>query len=97
MDVMMLPAKQKMFNCEYAAPSVLTKKFVAHVLDATEQEIRETLTDPGDIVVYNKDAGSHTYRGYTTVEEIREQPIGHIAILTHGEQKSVSEHEDDKK
>ena len=96
MDVMMLPKKQKMFNCEYAAPSVLTKKFVANILDATEQEILEMLTDPGDIVVYNKDTGSHTYRGYTTVEEIREQPIGHIAILTHGEQKSGSEPADEK-
>lgn len=82
MDVMMLPKKKKMFDCKYAAPSPMTRKFVAHVYGADEKEIRETLTEPGPIVVYNPDTGSHAYEGYKTVEEIREQERGFVAVLT---------------
>ena len=84
MDVMMLPEKKAMYSCKYAAPSVLTGNFVAYIYEATEEEIRETLTDPGPIVVYNQDTGSHTYSGYTTVDEIRPQEDGLIVILTNG-------------
>lgn len=73
MDMVTLIDKDKKYLCRYAAPSILTGRFVACVIGSTEESIREDFTNPGDIFVHNVENlyADKTYTGYTELDELR--------------------------
>lgn len=73
MDMLTLLKNDKKYLCKYAAPSILTGRFVACVVDSTEESIREDFENPGDIFVHNVENlyADKTYSGYTAIDEIR--------------------------
>lgn len=82
MDHLMIPDKQKSFICKFAAPSVLTGRFVAYIYCMDADEIRDALTNPGTLVVENEHVGVREYPGYTTVYSMDKQPDGYIVKLS---------------
>lgn len=91
MDMLRLVNKDKEYLCRYAAPSVLTGRFVACVVDSTEESIREGFTDPGDIFVHNVENlyADKTYTGYTGIDEIRVSENDITVILGKQEKDGV--------
>ena len=85
MDLLSIPKKKKEFNCKFAAPSILTGRFVAHILSEDENEIREALTDPGTLIVYNENVGTKTYEGYTKIDSMDHQREGGYIVKLSGE------------
>ena len=85
MDLLSIPKKKKEFSCKFAAPSILTGRFVAHILEAEEKDIRETLTDPGTLIVYNAHVITKTYEGYTKIDSLDEQREGGYIVKLSGE------------
>lgn len=74
-------------DCQYAAPSVLSGRFVACVGDdqgLSPEQLREAFTDPGSITVHNIEEhyADKTYTNYTTVDEIRENEHDCIVLLS---------------
>ena len=82
MDHLMIPDKQKSFDCKFAAPSVLTGRFVAYIYCMDADEIRDALTNPGILIVENEHVGTREYPGYTTLDSMEEQPDGYIVKLS---------------
>ena len=85
MDLLSIPKKKKEYNCKFAAPSILTGRFVAYILDAEEEDIRETLTDPGTLIVYNEHVITKEYEGYTKIDSLDPQREGGYIVKLSGE------------
>ena len=85
MDLLSIPKKKKEFNCKFAAPSILTGRFVAYILSEDEEEIRETLTDPGTLIVYNEHVITKEYEGYTKIDSLEPQREGGFIVKLSGE------------
>ena len=84
MDLLSIPKKEKEYRCKFAAPSILTGRFVAHILDAEEEDIRETLTDPGTLIVYNEHVITKEYEGYKKIDSMEEQRDGGYIVKLSG-------------
>lgn len=86
MDLVMLTEKEKEFMTRFAAPSVLTGRFVAAVIGSDRSEIEDAFTDPGDILVHNMDElyADKTYTGYRRIYSIMENPGEIIVTLDKG-------------
>ena len=82
MDLLKIPKKQKQFDCKFAAPSILTGRFVAYVYCTDEHEITNALDDPGLLIVENEHVGVKEYAGYTALDSIDEQPDGFIVKMS---------------
>jgi hypothetical protein len=82
MDQLKIPEKNKEYTCRFAAPSILTGRFVAHILCKDGQELREVLTEPGKLYVYNVHVGTKEYVGYRFIHSMEEQTDGFIVKLT---------------
>ena len=66
MDKVTLIDKNNEFMTRYAAPSVLTGRFVAAIIDSDTETITEAFTNPGRILVHNMDDlyADKTYEDY---------------------------------
>ena len=82
MDLLTIPKKQKEFNCKFAAPSILTGRFVAYIYCTDAEEIRTALNDPGLLIVSNEHVGVKEYAGYTALDSLDEQPDGYIVRMS---------------
>ena len=69
MDKLTLIDKGKEFMCNFAAPSVLTGRFVADIIDSDEETVRESFENPGDMLVHNMEGlySDKTYSGYAGI------------------------------
>ena len=87
MDKITLIDKNAEFMMRFAAPSVLTGRFVAAVVDSDKETITEAFTDPGKIMVHNMEDlyADKTYEGYTHISEIRDGGDEITVILDRGE------------
>ena len=85
MDLLSIPKKKKEFNCKFAAPSILTGRFVAYILSEDEEEIRETLTDPGTLIVYNAHVITKEYDGYRRIDSLEPQRDGGYMVKLSGD------------
>ena len=55
MDKITLIEKEAVFMSRYSAPSVSSGRFVAAIVDSDVDDVRETFTDHGPILVQNTD------------------------------------------
>ena len=85
MDLLSIPKKKKEFNCKFAAPSILTGRFVAYILSEDEEEIREALTDPGTLIVYNAHVITKEYDGYRRIDSLEPQRDGGYMVKLSGD------------
>lgn len=69
MDKLTLVDNGMEFMCKFAAPSVLTGRFVADILDSNEECVREAFQNPGDMLVHNMEElyPDKTYKGYAGI------------------------------
>lgn len=98
MDLLSIPKKKKEFNCKFAAPSILTGRFVAYILSEDEEEIRGTLTDPGTLIVYNEHVVTKEYDGYKRIDSLEAQRDGGYMVKLSGDTEdtgSETNEEDD--
>ena len=87
MDRITLIDKDVEFTTRFAAPSVLTGRFVAAVVDSDKETITEAFTDPGRILVHNMEDlyADKIYEEYTHINEIRNGGDEITVILDRGE------------
>lgn len=87
MDRITLLKNGQVFMTDYAAPSVLTGRFVASIIDSSRDEIESAFADPSDIMVHNMEGlyADETYTGYRGIHEIRENGDRFVVILDKGE------------
>lgn len=86
MDIVTLTEKGVRFNAEYAAPSVLSGRFVACVADVAVEELRSAFTEPGPILVQSAEGlyADRVYTGYHRLYAIEESERGHIVKVQKG-------------
>ena len=86
MDRVTLMEKGLEFMTNFAAPSILTGRFVASVVNSSREAIEEAFTNPGNILVQNVEQlyADKVYSGYTSIGEIDEQPGAIIVKLEKG-------------
>lgn len=74
MDRLTLIEKNMNFMCDYAAPSILTGRFVAAIVDSDIETIRTAFEPPGTILVHNTNDlyADQIYTGYQKIHELRE-------------------------
>lgn len=86
MDRITLIDKDVSFAAKYAAPSILTERFVANIIDSERSEIESAFQNPGRILVHNMDElwEDKIYEGYASIHEITEQEDGIIVIVDKG-------------
>jgi len=89
MDLLSIPKKKKEYNCKFAAPSILTGRFVAYILSEDEEEIRETLTDPGTLIVYNEHVVTKEYKGYKRIDSLEAQRDGGYIVKLSGDSEET--------
>lgn len=72
MDKVTLTEKGLVFMTRFAAPSILTGRFVAAVVGSNMESIVEAFTAPGEILVQNTEQlyDDKTYTGYRRIVEI---------------------------
>lgn len=78
MDRITLPDKGVQFLADFAAPSVLTGRFVASIISGEVSAVRAAFTAPGDMLVENVEGlyAPKTYTGYDLDEmQTREDRI----------------------
>lgn len=82
MDKVTLIEKDAEFMTQYAAPSILTGRFVACVVDSDLQTVQDAFTNPGTIHVHNMEGlwADKDYTGYTTINRISEAD-GEITVV----------------
>ena len=87
MDRLTLVDKDLSFVTRYAAPSVLTGRFVACVVNSDRETLTEAFTDAGEIQVHNMDNlyADKSYIGFNYLAEIREDGDDLIIILSKEE------------
>ena len=83
MDRITLTEKDKEFDSNFAAMSVLTGNFCAEIMNADREEIEEAFTEPGPIKVHNMENlyPDKVYEGYRRIREIRENGENLVIIL----------------
>lgn len=74
MDIVNLIDKGKRFESLYAAPSILTGRFVACITNSTISEVKDAFTNPGRILVQNAeglvvDKEYDDYSGFYSVDD----------------------------
>lgn len=89
MDRVTIGRTGKQVDCRYAAPSVLTGRFVAcvgHDQGYSAEQLRTMFTNPGDLTVQSLEQmyADKTYSGYTTADEIREGAEEDVIVLGKG-------------
>lgn len=75
--------KSLQFLAAYAAPSVLTGRFVASIPGADAETVRAAFSCPGEMLVESVEGlyAPKTYTGYD-LSELREQPERIVVILS---------------
>ena len=83
MDKITLIEKEAVFMSRYAAPSVSSGRFVAAIVDSDVDDVRETFTDHGPILVQNTDGlyEDKLYTGFGGIHELREEPEQITVVL----------------
>ena len=86
MDRITLPEKGLQFLADFAAPSVLTGRFVAAVVRADADAVRAAFTAPGDMLVENVEGlyAPKVYTGYS-LDELQERDDRVMVKLSKGE------------
>lgn len=74
MDKIILPDKGVELETRFAAPSVLTGRFVCAVVNSDIGTVRDALDHPGRIIVHNTDElyADKIYAGYGAIHSIEE-------------------------
>jgi hypothetical protein len=85
MDKIILPDKGVELETRFAAPSVLTGRFVCAVVDSDADEVREAFTDHGPILVQNTDGlyEDKLYTDFGGIHDLREEQ-GQITVVLNG-------------
>ena len=83
MDKVTLLDKGLEFMTEYAAPSILTGRFVACVVGSDISTVQAAFTNPGTILVHNTEDlwADKTYTGYKTINRINEDGQNIIVVV----------------
>ena len=82
-----MTVKGRTLDCKFAAVSILTGNFVACVItEISESELRELMTEPGEIRTFNPDTREFIYDGFHSVDEIRKGYDGITVVISKGEQ-----------
>lgn len=83
MDRITLPDKGLQFLADFAAPSVLTGRFVASIVHAEAETVRSAFTAPGEMLVENVEGlyAPKTYTGYD-LDELQERDDRTIVKLS---------------
>lgn len=86
MDRITLPDKGMEFIAEFAAPSVLTGRFVASIINSDAETVREAFTAPGIIRVESVEGlyAPAEYAGYDHLDELTEG-VNILVKLSKGE------------
>lgn len=85
MDKITLIEKEAVFMSRYAAPSVSSGRFVAAIVDSDVDDVRETFTDHGPILVQNTDGlyEDKLYTDFGGIHDLREEQ-GQITVVLNG-------------
>ena len=88
MDRIILPSG-KTYNAKYAADSVATGNFVAHLYADDLPQIVMDFTGADPIVVENPDVGRFVYTGYSRIIRMREEDGGYVITLAREKEEGT--------
>lgn len=86
MDKIIIKRTGEEFITQFAAPSILTGRFVALVVGSNVGTVERVFSDPGEMTVHNLDDqyADKTYTGYKGIHSMEERSDGILIKLNKG-------------